>query len=283
MAEASAPASSANLGPGFDCLAVALEIRCRVTARRSDRWKVGHVGRHQPPAGSPDAVLAGAQVAVGPEHPLSLEVDNQVPIGSGLGSSAAAYTAGAAAALRCVGRDVNLRHVFEMVADFEGHPDNAAAAVFGGLVLVGADSRVLKLTLSDAHGLLVLVPAIRLWTKESRSVVGESFARATVIRSLARVSALMSGLTSGDPNLLRSALGDELHEKSRSRLRPQVGEFIEEALRVGAVYAAWSGSGPSVLVLTKSSQTGQVAAALGSSLGDRVDIIRPQVAERGIV
>ena len=282
-AEASAPASSANLGPGFDCLAVALEIRCQVRARRSNRWEVEHVGSYQPLPGSSDAVLAGARSAVGPECPLQLEVDNQVPIGSGLGSSAAAYTAGAVAAFRCVGRPVDSQQVFKLVTTLEGHPDNAAAAVFGGMVLAGADGRVIKLTMSDAYGLLVLVPADRLLTSESRRVVAERFELATVVNSLARVAALVAGLLSGEADMLQSALGDELHETSRNRLQPQAGERIEEALRVGAVYAAWSGSGPSVLVFTKSSETDQVSESLRSSLGDQVEIVRPRVAEQGFL
>ena len=281
--EASAPASSANLGPGFDCLALAIEIRCRVRAWPSERWKVRHVGRHRPPPGSADAVLAGARVAVGSEHPLRLEVDNHVPIGSGLGSSAAAYTAGAAVAFRSVGQPVDSHRIFRLVTALEGHPDNAAAAVFGGLMLVDPDSRVRKLTMSDAYGLLVLVPAFQLFTSESRGVVPERFELPAVVNSLSRMAALVAGLTTGEAGILQSALGDEIHETSRNRLRPLVGELMGEALSAGAVYAAWSGSGPSVLVFTKSSEAGQVAEALSSSLGDQVEILCPRMASRGIV
>ncbi|MDE0189102.1 MAG: homoserine kinase [bacterium] len=281
--EASAPASSANLGPGFDCLALALEIRCRVRAWRSERWKVRHVGRHRPPPESADAVLAGARAAVGSEHPLRLEVDNHVPMGSGLGSSAAAYAAGATAALRCMGRPVDPNQVFRWVSTLEGHPDNAAAAVFGGLVLVDPENRVRRLTMSDAYGLVVLVPAFRLFTSESRSVVPERFELPAVVNSLSRMAALVAGLTSGEEGVLQSALGDEIHETSRTRLRPSVGELIGEALDAGAVYAAWSGSGPSVLVFTRSSETGRVVETLSSSLGDQVEIVCPPMASRGIV
>lgn len=264
-------------------MALALEIRCKVRAWRSEQWKVRHVGRHRPPPESADAVLAGARAAVGPEHPLRLEVDNHVPIGSGLGSSAAAYAAGAAAAFRSVGQPVDPNRIFRLVTSLEGHPDNAAATAFGGLVLVDPGSRVLKLTMSDAYGLLVLVPAFRLFTSESRSVVPERFELPAVVNSLSRMAALVAGLTSGEAGILRSALGDELHESSRNRLRPMVGELIGEALSAGAVYAAWSGSGPSVLVFTKSSEAGQVAEALSSSLGDQVEIACPPIASRGIV
>ena len=264
-------------------MALALEIRCRVRAWRSERWKVRHVGRHRPPPESADAVLAGARAAVGSEHPVSLEVDNHVPIGSGLGSSAAAYTAGAAAALRSVGQPVDSHRIFKLVTTLEGHPDNAAAAVVGGLVLVDSDGRVRRLTMSGAYGLVVLTPAFRLFTSESRSVVPERFELPAVVNSLSRMAALVAGLTSGEEGILQSALGDEIHEASRTRLRPSVGKLIGEALDAGAVYAAWSGSGPSVLVFTRSSETGQVVETLSSSLGDQVEIGCPPMASRGIV
>ena len=282
-AEASAPASSANLGPGFDCLALALDIRCHVNAQPSDRWEVRHTGVHVPPRGSSDAVLTGARAAVGGGGPLRLAVDNRIPIGSGLGSSAAAYASGTVAALRCAGIPVESREVFEKVSELEGHPDNAAAAVYGGLVLVDAEGRVHPLRLSDDYRILVLVPTFRLYTSESRKVVAGTFDIGTVVRSLSRMAALTTGLASGDAEVLRGALGDELHESSRNRLRPRVGELMEEALAAGAAYAAWSGSGPSVLALARKAEADGVAAGIRSTVGDEVQIHRPAVALRGIV
>ena len=281
-AQATAPASSANLGPAFDCLAVALELRCRVKARRSAKWEVEHVGTHRPPWGSVDAVLTAAQAAVGPKRPLHLQVHNEIPIGSGVGSSAAAFTSGAAAALRCLGRPVDPPEVFAMVSDLEGHPDNAAAAVYGGLVLVDPQGRVLNLHMSNSYVLMLVVPTIRFWTKESRQAVPEQYDRATVIRSLARTAALVTGLVSGRHQLLRSALGDEVHESARNRSRPQVGDTIGEAMTAGAVYACWSGSGPSVLVLTRLIEARTVAESLRKRLGKEVEVLTLDVAEQGI-
>ena len=282
-AKASAPASSANLGPGFDCLALALDIRCRVRVQPTEEWEVLHTGSHRPPRGSSDAVLAGARSAVGTGCPLRLEIDNRIPIGSGLGSSAAAYAAGMVAAYRSVGEPVDSQQVFQKVAALEGHPDNAAATVFGGLVLVDAGRKVHRLGLNDAYGVLVLVPTFRLFTSESRSVVPGTFEMSTVVNSLSRMGALVAGLTSGNTDMLRSALGDEIHESSRNRLQPLVREFIEIALGAGAVYAAWSGSGPSVLVFTEAARTRRVADRVRSSLDSQVDVLCPRVADRGVV
>lgn len=264
-------------------MALALDIRCHVKARPAERWEVSHTGVHAPPRGSPDAVLAGARAAVSGGRPLSLEVDNRIPIGSGLGSSAAAYTSGMAASLRCAGVPVESREVFEKVSGLEGHPDNAAAAVYGGLVLVDAGGEVHPLRLSDSYRILILVPTFRLYTSESRKVVAGTFDIGTVVRSLSRMAALTAGLASGEADMLAGALGDELHESSRNRLRPRVGELMEEALAAGAVYAAWSGSGPSVLVLTEAGETDRVLGGIRSSVGDDVEILRPAVARRGIV
>ena len=140
-----------------------------------------------------------------------------------------------------------------------------------------------RLRLSDAFGVLVLVPTFRLYTSESRKVLAGTFDMGTVVRSLSRMAALTAGLASGETDLLRGALGDELHESSRNRLRPRVGEFVREALAAGAAYAAWSGSGPSVLVLTGAAETDRVLERIQSSLGDDVEVLRPAVARRGIV
>ena len=133
MAEASAPASSANLGPGFDTLALALDLRCRVSAQPANDWSITHHGpeRYEGLHGE-DAILYAAHRMS--DRPLALEVWNHVPLCRGLGSSAAALAAGAMAAGRAAGADPTQDDVFALVSEVEGHPDNAAAAAYGGLV-----------------------------------------------------------------------------------------------------------------------------------------------------
>lgn len=282
MAEASAPASSANLGPGFDCLAVALDLRCRVMAVPAPAWTVEHL-RPDAPAPADDAVLAAARLAVGDRHPLALHVDSAIPLGRGLGSSAAARAAGAAAAWRAVDGEVDPDRVFRLVADMEDHADNAAAAVYGGLVLVGPGGIPHRLPFPAGLGVIVMVPDRPLATAEARLAVPERVGRDVAVRTLARTAALVAGLLTDDgAALLADAAGDELHEAPRSGLRPEIAGMIDAARRHGALHAAWSGAGPSVLALAPAGEAAAIAAALRDELPPATAVLTPSVADRGL-
>lgn len=284
MAEASAPASSANLGPGFDCLALALEIRCTVRAERSDEWSISHDGdeRLDGPE-SEDAVLAAARLAVGDDRPLTLRVSSSIPIGKGLGSSSAAFAAGALAAWRAVGETHPTERLFEFVSELEGHPDNAAAAVYGGFVLVDALGVPHRLPWNPRFSPLVLVPAASLSTRKARMVLPSSYSRGATVSSVARATSLVGGLLSGDTDLIRAAGGDEIHEAPRNAFVPEVAKRIRSALDAGAVHAAWSGAGPSVIAIVESADRDRVIEHLGSMLEESVAIAAPDVAVRGAV
>jgi len=277
--EASAPASAANLGPGFDVLALALELRCRVTATRDERWSVRHVGPEFPRAHF-DTVLAAAQEAVGEAKPLALVVDNYVPIGKGLGSSAAAAVAGAVAAWRAHGTEPEPEQVFDLVAKMEEHPDNAAAAVYGGLVLCPPDGKVRRLALHQSLFPLVAVPNESLATAEARGALVDHLPRGVAVRSLGRMGALVAGLIEGDDDLLAGAADDEMHEAPRSGLRPQVGECIAAARKAGASHVSWSGAGPAVLALVKAGREGAVREAMEATM-QSCEVRRLEVAADG--
>ena len=165
----SAPASTANLGPGYDCLAMALPTRCTVSATPSDEWRVFHSGSHAPSSGEDDAVLAAARkIAAGP---FDLVVVNEIPIGKGLGSSAAALVAGVAAALLASGGDPGPDRIYRLAAELEGHQDQVAAAVYGGLVLIPAEGMPIRLPLHPSLRPLVAVPDTALSTQTARRVV----------------------------------------------------------------------------------------------------------------
>ena len=279
MAEASAPASSANLGPGFDVLALALELRCRVMAEPANEWSIDHGAGQQPDADSDDAVLASARRAVGEDRPLSLKVDNEIPIGRGLGSSAAAIAAGAAAALLAIEEPPDLDRVFTQAADMEGHPDNAAAAVYGGLVMVPVEGPPHRLPIHPGIRPVLAVPRQVFLTAHARQVIPETVERDVAIRTSSRIAALVAGFLTGDAELFASAHGDELHELPRSRLRPETAELVNRARDAGALHAAWSGSGPSVVALVESSTEERVVKALSQP---DIRVMALDVATRGL-
>lgn len=280
MSFASAPATTANLGPAFDCLGLALDMRCNVSARLSETWAVDHIGPFRPIPGEGDGVLAAARRAVGESRPLALEVEAGIPIAKGLGSSAASFVAGSAAALRAVGDDANPDRVFRIAAELEGHPDNVAAAVYGGLVLVPAEGMPIRLPIHPTLRVVVAIPERNLPTDDARRVIDEVHAHEVVRRSLARVAALTAGLITGDPQTLAAAHGDEIHEAPRAELSPEVSGLIELAKRAGALHAARSGAGPSVLALCTADRAAQVAGALRES---GVEVLEPTIATSGLV
>lgn len=276
---ASAPATTANLGPGFDTIALALAPRCVVRARLAEAWTVSHIGDHRPADAEHDGVVAAARHAVG-DLPLTLEVSNQVPLARGVGSSAAAFVAGAAAALRATGQDASPDRVFRVAADMEGHADQVAAAVYGGLVLAPAEGMPLRLPIHPSLRPVVAVPGTRLPTSEARAVLPSHYQRDVVIRSVARTAALTAGLITGDAEMLTAAHGDEIHEAPRDALSPDVGKLIEVAKRAGALHAARSGAGPSVVAIATVDTADRIAAAFREW---GVDVINGPVETRGLI
>lgn len=261
---ASAPASTANLGPAFDCMALALAPRCVVSAEPAESWHVEHTGVHRPGDAEGDGVLTAARHAVG-DRPLSLRVETDIPIGKGLGSSAAAFVAGTAAALRAIGDEAAPDRVFRLATELEGHADQTAAAVYGGLVLVPAEGLPIRLPFHPSLRPVVAIPETRLPTWEARAVLAHEFPRDVLVRSLGRVSALTAGLITGDPGMLAAAHGDEIHEAPRAPMSPEVGHLIEVAKRAGAFHAARSGAGPSVVAFASYEAAERVAGAFVES------------------
>jgi homoserine kinase len=276
---ASAPATTANLGPAFDCIALALSPRCVVRAVTADEWSVSHVGPHRPTDIETDGVVAAARHAIG-ERPLAIEVDNKVAIGRGIGSSAAAFVAGAAAALRAIGEKASPDRVFRVAVDMEGHADQVAAAVYGGLVLAPAEGMPLRLPFHPSLYPVVAVPETRLSTRQARAVLPKVYGSDVVIRSVARTAALTAGLITGDPEMLSAAHGDEIHEAPRDAMSPEVGKLIEVAKRAGALHAARSGAGPSVVAITTVETVESVATAFREW---GVDVISDPMDTRGLI
>ena len=263
-ATASAPASSGNLGPGFDVLALALELRCAVTATPTATWEVVELGRSFEP--EPDELVRrAAELAV--DRPLRLEIDNAIPRARGLGSSSAVATAVAAAAMKAMGIDPQSDRLFEIVEELEGHGDNAAAAVYGGCVLV-AGSAIRHLEVHPSLRMVVGIPDARLKTDEARAALPAEVDRWAATRNLGRLGFLIEGLRTGDPGALRVAAGDEMHEAPRAELSPITGTLMDAARSAGAFHAAWSGAGPTAIAIVDDDGRPAVEQAMERVLGE---------------
>ena len=269
IGSASAPGSSGNLGPGFDTLAIAISLRCSATAQQADAMTMTQDGVTSP-VDTDDIIHKIVLAAVG--RPMHLTLSNEIPRARGLGSSGAVMSAVAAAAIVASGRDVVRQEVFEMVSTLEQHPDNAAASVFGGLV-VANEVHVKRLKVHDSLKLVVGIPDVMLKTSDARIALPDSVSMPAVARTIARVSFLVAGLTDGDVDALKQAGSDEVHEQQRSSLSPVTGEVIRAALRAGAAHACWSGSGPSVLAISTSANVGRVIGAMGGALGPTGEVL----------
>ena len=277
---ARAPASSANLGPGFDTLALALDCYVSVDVEPAVMLAVHSEGEGAGLFDDASHLAARVVADVLGHDRFSVAVRSQIPVARGLGSSAALAAAAAAAA----GAD----DPFAVAANYDGHPENAAASVFGGFVTAtSVDGRPVwaPLPLSDDLVFVALVPERNLATPEARGVLPESVSRADAVFNLGRMGLLVAGL--GDPSVLvPAATGDRIHEAARTALFPEAPALLRALVSSGARAACWSGAGPTLLGLAKADEAeavraGGAAALQAEGVPGRVLVLRAD--RRGIV
>ncbi|HSE04642.1 MAG TPA: homoserine kinase [Methylomirabilota bacterium] len=268
------PATSANLGPGFDALGLALALYNEVTLEEADGVSVTvdgeGAGRLDP--GVKNVVARGAALAFEaagrPFRGARLHCLNRIPLSRGLGSSAAAWIGGLAAANALLGEPLDRAALVTVSARAEGHPDNVAAAVLGGLAVSCADGdRVTAVSLPVPAGLawVVLVPETESATREARAVLPESLPRADAVFNVQRVSLLLAALTASRLDLLGLAMQDRLHQPYRRRLFPWMEAVAEAGRRAGALGCVLSGAGPAMLAAVRGSGD-EVARAMERAL-----------------
>lgn len=261
---ASAPASSGNLGPGFDVLGLALDLRCVVDAVPADQMTVDD-------GDGLVALVAGDMlfdaVTAATSRSMALTVENAVPRARGLGSSSAVTTAAAAAAQRALGVEPVRDEIYEIISAVEGHGDNAAPAVWGGLMAVGSNGPH-RLEMNDRLVPVVGIPDTPLSTKRAREVVPADVPLQAAVRNVSRAVLLVEALRTGNPEIFAAAEGDEFHEEARGPLSPVTTAMIHAAREAGALHAAWSGAGPTTLALATETTKGPVIEALNGVLGD---------------
>jgi homoserine kinase len=251
------PASSANLGPGFDALGLALGIYLECRFRGAEKLSIRADGRDAELISTGDdnliwqtALKVGSDVGMALK-PIELEVVNDIPIGKGLGSSAAALTAGVVIAAEILELGWSRAKVLDEAARIEGHPDNVAACVLGAIVASALDgegvARAVRMEIDSHYGVAVVVPDFLLPTVEARRVLPMSYTRADAVFNVQRSALLIAALTSGSTSAFPEALEDRLHQPYRFALVPG----LEEATKLrapGLLGCALSGAGPSILV-----------------------------------
>jgi homoserine kinase len=258
---ARAPASAANLGPGFDVLAVALDRYVDVSVEPADRLSVRSEGEGAGLADD-DATHLAARVAmhVCGHDRMAIVVRSQIPVGRGLGSSAALAAAAAAAA--------GSPDPLAVAALTDGHADNAAAAVHGGLVAVApvrGALRVTRLALDPALVFVAVVPDRALPTSKARQLLPAQVQREDATFNLGRMAMLVAGLADHRA-LCREAAEDRLHQDYRSPLFPEAPQILAALAEGGALATCWSGAGPTLLGITTAGVAPAVAAAAADSM-----------------
>ena len=251
------PASSANLGPGFDALGLALSLYLECCFRKSPRLSIEAEGRDAGAISTgEDNLIWKTALAVARDMrmsmpPIDLRIHNEIPLGKGLGSSAAALTAGVVIADRLLNLRWKPLRILDEAARLEGHPDNVAACVLGSIVASAIDSggvaRTVRLNMPAHFGVGVVVPDFTLPTQQARSVLPDCYPRAEAIFNVQRAALLVAALATGSTSAFPAALEDKFHQPYRAALVPGLEDILK--LRApGLLGCALSGAGPSILV-----------------------------------
>jgi homoserine kinase len=244
--KARVPGSSSNLGPGYDVLGLALRVYVEVEVTPAERLSVHTEGEGSEFAEDESHFAARVARSVLGHDRVAISVRSSIPVSRGLGSSAAVAVAVAAAA--------GASDPLSVAARRDGHAENAAASVLGGLVaatMIDGAPVARRLPLDDRLGYVVVVPDRHLPTELARSVLPHEIPLADAVYNLGRMGLLLAGLADSSA-LLPAAGGDRLHQDARSRLFPEAPELLERLQSAGAAIASWSGAGPALLAICAS-------------------------------
>ena len=272
--EVRSPASSANLGPGFDSLGLSVPLYTVLRVWPQARTEVVPLGAEL--EGTPfdesnyvyRAMLLTARRAGKSLPPARIEIETEVPLARGLGSSAAALVAGIVAGNVLLGHPLDDATVLDVAAREEGHPDNVAPALYGGIVVATLDklgTHHVRLEPPANLGVTVLIPDFELSTSKARAVLPTEYSRADAVHALSHSALLAAALATGRLDLLQHAMQDYIHQIWRAPLVPGLSDILESAHQHGALGAALSGAGPTVLCFHDTRQsTGQLHTFLAS-------------------
>ena len=291
-----APATTANMGPGYDCLGMALDVWNTIEIEVLDSGEpvveVTGEGAGELGTGRDNLVYRSMEFLfqdAEQEMPLvRIRCHNAIPLARGMGSSAAAIAGGLVAANAICSQDYTPNDLLEMAATIEGHPDNVAAAVLGGMQLVISDkteegSRLYTVPINvppELHA-VVFVPQVRIATEDARAVLPEKVTVADAVHNMGRVGLLVASMATNHPEYLAIATQDLLHQPYRQPLFPAMKVIFKAALDAGALGVFLSGSGSTVLALTQGREMTvayeMAEAARQASVEGNVSVTQPTV------
>jgi len=276
------PATSANLGPGYDVLAAALAMHLELEVEEVGSFSVEADGLPVPLDRTNLCVRAFE--ALRPADGIAFRIKSEIPLAAGLGSSSAAIVAGLLAADHLYELAQEPHDVLIKAAELEGHPDNVAAALYGGFVVCAKDGGGVTATrLDPPQGVegVIVVPDEQVPTDEARKAVPDQVPLADAIANISAASELVLGIQRSDLTLIGRGLADRLHQPHRAHLYPRSMEIVQEAPRMGAIGATISGAGPIVLVWTFWQSTGEVMKKLTERVGDWAEVRRVPFSPMG--
>jgi len=267
------PATSANLGPGFDTLGLALSLYLECSFRPANKLEIRLSGRDIDTIAVDETNLiwkTAVQVADSERREMpavAMDVRNNIPIGKGLGSSASALLAGVAIANCALGLEWDERRILDVAARIEGHPDNVAAAVLGSLTTsaIGSDgvTKAIRVEIPDVFSVAIVCPNFKLVTKGMRGVLPNTYSKQDTVFNLQRATLLVAAFATGSLDVFPDALHDRMHQPYRMGQVPGLEEIL--SLRMpGLLGCALSGAGPSILVLYQTGRDQTVDAVVNA-------------------
>ena len=269
------PASSANLGPGFDTFAAALALHLELEVRETGTFAV-HTDLDVPRDRETNLVVRAFE-RLHPAEGFEFTIASEIPLSGGLGSSAAAVVAGLLAADHLFELDAD---VLTLASELDGHPDNVAAALHGGFV-VCEGANVHRFEPPMGLEAVLVVPGEVVTTEDARAALPAAVPLADAVFNVAHASLLMLGLATADWDLIAAGLRDRLHQPHRAHLYPRSAALVERAPSLGALGATISGAGPTVLVWSRYDQTGPLVESLKREAAGWADVLRANFEPQG--
>lgn len=287
------PATSANLGPGFDTLGLALDLFLQVQVEPAAAAGIQFSGEgadsisRNPERNLVTQAMQRVCAMIGQHPSYSLSIQNHIPIGKGLGSSAAAIVAGIYAANQLLGCPLDHEHILSLAVEMEGHPDNIVPAMMGGLTTAMVYEKQVYYQKADLPGemaVIVIVPDFELPTEKSRSVLPQQVDLQATVNNLQRACYLLACLHNGDFRHMSKAMDDQIYQPLRKQFIPGFDQVLEAAAQKGAVGSALSGAGPSIIAFCANQDQTEVAKAMQEAFataGVVSRVLHLQVNHRG--